>query len=320
MTVAAWIVGGTGQLGSALLRTIATQPGVVIQHRQIRWADPQESLQDLADGLAAWVSTPGATSLRLYWAAGSAVTSTTSTATGREVAVFTAFVAILRTALADLPTAIRVSVFFTSSAGGVYSGSNEAPPYSEVSKTVAISPYGEAKLAMEQAVSVLAQETHCRVLIGRVSTLYSSGQRINKAQGFVSQLCLSYILRRPISVYVPLDTIRDYIHADDAAMVIEAAMVRLERSGTDGSKAVVKNIASHSPTTLGEVIHQSRLIFKRAPTLILATSALAAAQIRDLRIGTEQWPDLNDIPRRQLVVGMSETKQSLERQMRAGHL
>jgi hypothetical protein len=52
----------------------------------------------------------------------------------------------------------------------------------------------------------------------------------------------------------------------------------------------------------------------------LASSALAQGQVHDLRISSVIWPELNDIPRRSLVVGLSQTRAALEAQAQASGL
>jgi UDP-glucose 4-epimerase len=120
--------------------------------------------------------------------------------------------------------------------------------------------------------------------------------------------------RSPFSIYVSLDTTRDYIYADDAAEVIRACLDRLGEC--DPGTTVVKNIASQVPTTLGHILHEARVVFKRKPEVILASSALAAGQVMDLRIDSTVWPEINDLPRRPLLVGLAETMAGMELQLR----
>ena len=54
-------------------------------------------------------------------------------------------------------------------------------------------------------------------MIGRFSNLYGPGQNLGKLQGLISRLALSAVTRQPINIFVPLDTIRDYVYVDDAA-------------------------------------------------------------------------------------------------------
>ena len=313
MTISTWVVGSGGLLGSAIVRRLVSRPDTVLIDQRVRWGDVEQSLEDLRVGIRNWLSTEGANRFELVWAAGAAVTSTTRTELDAELDVLRWFIALVAESLASCGLADATSMFLASSAGGVYAGARGAP-FTELTEARAASPYGETKLAMESLVTDFARTAGVRVLVGRISNLYGPGQRIEKPQGFVSQLCKSMLSRKPMAVYVSLDTMRDYIFADDAAETVVRCLARLADSEYAGN-VLVKNIASHVPTTLGHILHEARLVFKRRPDVILAWSSMAAGQVRDLRIDSVTWPDLNDLPRRTLIVGLAETKASMELQM-----
>jgi UDP-glucose 4-epimerase len=313
VTTSTWVVGSTGLLGSAVSRRLSADPQSTMISQAVRWSDSQTSLVDLIAGTRRWLELPGATAFRLVWAAGAGVTATRKNLLEDEVETFKRFASHLEKEIAERKLAAPLSFFLASSAGGIYSGGN-APPFTESSEPSPVSPYGETKLAMEKILIDFARKSTARAAIGRIANLYGPGQRIEKQQGFVSQLCRSMLARRPISVYVSLDTMRDYIFTDDAAVIIQACLERLERDGVAG-KVVVKNIASHAPTTLGHVLHEAKLVFKRSPDVILASSPMAAGQTRDLRIDSTVWTELNDLPRRSLMVGLAETRASMELQL-----
>ena len=78
------------------------------------------------------------------------------------------------------------------------------------------------------------------LLIGRLSNLYGPGQNLAKPQGLVAHVGDSVLRRQPISVYVPLDTIRDYLYASDAGRMVVEALERREqerRSGRSGKRS-----------------------------------------------------------------------------------
>lgn len=312
MTRLEWVIGSSGQLGSAISRAGAARslPHVTAP---IRWADPGLSALDLRAGIGALFE--GEHDERhVYWVAGASVTSATRAAADVEADVFRGFVSALAERVAR-HGAQGLSVFFASSAGGVYSGSPARPPFTESSLPTAISAYGDAKLAMEAALAELSR-LGIPVLIGRFSTLYGPDQRIDKPQGFISHLCRSYLTREPLSIYVSLDTMRDYIHADDAARVARAGLEMVSRLPAS-HKAVVKNIGSLAPSTLGQILAQARLVFKRKPQVVLATSSLSAGQVTDLRIDSVVLPELDAIPRRSLLVGLAQTRAAMDERLRS---
>jgi UDP-glucose 4-epimerase len=310
MTISTWVVGATGLLGSAVTRRLSADPSSTMIAQSVNWKNSAESLRDLTSGTLHWLNETDATAFRLIWAAGAGVTATHRSSLAGESATFQSFIDQLAKEVEARGVSASVTVFLASSAGGIYSGGSQ-PPFTESSQALPVSAYGETKLAMERTITEFAGRTGVRVVVGRISNLYGPGQRIEKQQGFVSQLCTSMLTRRPISVYVSLDTTRDYIFSDDAATLIQACFERVESEDFVGG-AIIKNIASHVPTTLGRVLHEAKLVFKRKPDVILASSPMAAGQVRDLRISSTVWPELNDLPRRSLLIGLAETRASME--------
>src|SRR5690606_33226415 len=121
MSATDWVI-GRGLLGGALVRLSANP----VQTTRIRWADPELSLLDLANGLDELVAREGP--WRIFWSAGAGVTATPRPVLDTEVEVFARFLA----RLSDLPaeTLARGCVFLASSVGGVYAG-NPVPPFTE---------------------------------------------------------------------------------------------------------------------------------------------------------------------------------------------
>lgn len=146
----------------------------------------------------------------IVWAAGAGVVGTTRAALDDEAELVRRFAAAVR----EKRPAGRGALFLTSSAG-MYAGS-VAPPFDERTQPRPLNAYGAVKLLQEQAV---AHELAGSVplVVGRISTLYGPGQNLDKAQGLVTRLCLQAAMRRPIRVFVPMDTLRDYLFVDDAA-------------------------------------------------------------------------------------------------------
>lgn len=315
MRVATWIVGGTGQLGSSLTSLLQSDPEVDLVDQTVRWANAADSVADLAEGLVRLFRSSSAEHFDIVWAAGASVTSASPSALDEEIRVFREFTRVVDEAVAKNDLAGRTTIFLASSAGGIYAGSPH-PPYSEESVPAPISGYGQLKLEMEDAVRALVLRAGIRAVIGRISNLYGPRQRIEKPQGFVSQLCKSMIYRRPMSVYVPLDTTRDYIFTDDAAVVINACLVKVRQTEFAGT-TTVKNVASMVPVTLGHILHEARLVFKRKPDVILALSGLAAGQVRDLRIASTVWTDVDELPRRSLLVGLAQTMAGMQSQFQS---
>lgn len=243
---------------------------------------------------------------RILWCAGAGVTGASAADIDQEVATFSHFLDEL-----ELLAAPGSGVLFiSSSAGGVYAGSSAAP-FSESSVPVAISAYGMGKLAIESRAADFAHRTGNRVILGRIANLYGPGQNLGKAQGLVSHLCRSTLARQPLSIYVSLDTIRDYIFVDDCAEMIVDSVA--PRPWPPNQPVILKVFASQRGTTIADLIGECRRVFKRAPLVVLGTSANSRFQVRDLRLRSEVWTDLDRRSLTTLPAGIAATSASLLR-------
>ncbi len=147
------------------------------------------------------------------------------------------------------------------------------------------------------------------MLVGRLSNLYGPGQDVSKPQGLITQLCRAQLSRQPLSVYVSLDTRRDYLFVDDAAaMVVDG----LEKVTEHGVRAL-KVFASERSTTIGAVLGDLHRITRRRPPVVLGTSATSSLQVRDLRLRSVAWPPSTGLARTPLVAGIAATLQGLSR-------
>lgn len=167
-----------------------------------------------------------------------------------------------------------------SSAGGVYAGCSH-PPFDDRTAPHPLSPYGELKLTQEQAASRLLDAV-CPVVIARISNLYGPGQNLDKLQGLVSRLALSAVTKQPVTMFVSLDTIRDYIDADDAAVVLLHWAHKAVREQPE--HPWIRVVASGQPVSLGALIHLAQDVTRTRIPVAVGEHASAAAQARDLRL------------------------------------
>ena len=120
-----------------------------------------------------------------FWCAGAGVVGTPAAEMAAETETWERFLARLGSVLESTPPASRrpLSVFFASSAGGIYAGSS-AVRLTELSPTHPLSPYGEEKLRQERAlVQWAASHIEVSTLVARISNLYGPGQKSSKPQG-----------------------------------------------------------------------------------------------------------------------------------------
>jgi UDP-glucose 4-epimerase len=181
------------------------------------------------------------------------------------------------------------ALFFASSAGGVYAGSAD-PPFTEATTPVPISPYGRAKLAAEEMFVAFAERVGIPLLVGRISNLYGPGQNLDKPQGLVSQLCKAHATGTPLSLYVPLDTMRDYIYTDDAGAMVAGG---LEAVASAGEGVHLKLLATGRSITVNEVVGEVRRVTRHRPPVVTQPSPVARFHVHDLRLRSTAWPDLS---------------------------
>jgi UDP-glucose 4-epimerase len=248
------------------------------------------------------------------WCAGAGVTASSEDALQLEL------VALRETldALATAPPAGKGTFFFASSAGAIYAGVRE-PPYDESSPVRPLAAYGQAKLDGEALVTAWSQQTGTPSLIGRIANIYGPGQNLAKAQGLISQICRSHLTGQPLSIYVSLDTLRDYLFAPDCARLIVdgLALLAQEQSGT-GPTVVTKILASQRAITIGAVLGEMRRIFKSSPRIVLGASAASAFQARDLSLRSRVWPELDRRSITPFPVGVATTAADLLRRLQNG--
>jgi UDP-glucose 4-epimerase len=246
----------------------------------------------------------------VVWCAGAGVTGTSQAELDSELDVFKSALGSI-TELLCAPGSAPGRLFLASSAGGVYAGAPD-PPYSEETIPQPLAPYGFAKLAAERAATEFAAASGSRVLIGRVANLYGPGQNLSKPQGLISVFARAHLTGQPVSVYVSLDTLRDYIFIDDAADLIADCLERLSRPDVQPGQTVTKIIATQRADTIGALIGACKTVFKRRPRIVLGASPYAKAQAADLRLKSVVWTELDHRPFTPLPVGIDATVRDMQ--------
>jgi UDP-glucose 4-epimerase len=116
---------------------------------------------------------------------------------------------------------------------------------------------------------------------------------------------------RPAAIYVPLDTIRDYLYADDCAGLILDAIDRAHAEARSGPISVTKILASGDGVTVGNLLGVLKVITKRRPNVTLMSSPIAALQASDLRFRSVVWPELDARELTPLAAGIRATVDSV---------
>jgi UDP-glucose 4-epimerase len=312
-----WVIGAGGLLGRAVVRELQSRHVPVLTSK-IPWSDPEAALKEFRRSAERLRDAAASGPWTIAWCAGAGVTGTSQADLEAELLLFSeALVAFEEVLCSD--GGQMGSMFLASSAGGVYAGSS-TPPFTEASPVQPLAPYGFAKLRAEAAVTEFAKRTGVRTLIGRVSNLYGPGQNLQKPQGLISVFAKAHLTGAPVSVYVSLDTLRDYLFVDDASRLVTDALNRLVLDDVLPGETVVKILASQRADTIGNLIGACRAIFKRRPLIILGASPFAKAQAPDLRLRSVIWPELDEHPVTPLAVGINNTVQEVQRLALSGRL
>ena len=276
--VLVWVVGAGGLLGAALVRQFSGPLGNghdIHLPGSLPWGDERALARALGEEAQRFQAAAGSEPWAVVWAAGQASTSSSDAQALGELRALELLIASI-----EQHRPIGHGAFFlSSSAGGVYAGSMN-PPFTSHTAPAPLSAYGRLKLAQEELVTRRLGD-HMAVIVGRFSNLYGPGQDLAKLQGLVSRLALAAVTREPVSMFVSLDTLRDYLFVDDAAAI---ASLHLEAAldAPYGSRIVV--IASGQPTPLGRIIHTVEDVARVRIPIAYGSHASASAQALDLRL------------------------------------
>lgn len=297
------VVGARGLLGSAVTRSLILA-GRGHVRADVPWGQPDLAVGALVSATRTLIET--GVPWRVMWCAGAGVIGTTQSSLDQELATLDGYLSEIRSVVPKNRS--DGAMFLASSAGGAYAASLGSP-FTEATAPVPNSPYGHAKLESERLVTAFAEASGTPSFIGRVANMYGPGQDTSKPQGLISQLCRAHLERRPISIYVPLDTARDYLYVDDAARLAVAGTNRI--SEFPRGEVKIKILASQRGTTVASILGELRRITRRRPLVILGESPLAKFQVRDLRFRSRVWPDIDDLVVTSLPAGISATMQDL---------
>lgn len=293
-----WVIGSGGLLGSALTERFAEDEKPFRPTAPFSWNEPEALKKQFASAAREFGQHCNETWTVCY-AAGRGIMSSTPEDLAKEAVSLSSLLA----ALNDEPLLRSKPATFmlASSAGAIYAESTDET-ISETSAPATLSAYGKEKLKHEGIVMEWAKgRPQTSVLIARLSTLYGPAQAKGKRQGLISHIARSALSRRPIEIFVPMDTMRDYLHVRDAARDIALTLEEMKGSGT----TVTKIVASEEPTTIAEIIGIFRRILRTPPRISTGTRTNAARYPHRMKFRSVVMPHA-DAKRTSLLLGISE--------------
>lgn len=283
MTAApAWIVGSGGLLGSSVARRF---PRWIPGPARFSWDSPAALESELRSAADAYLR-DSVGPWTVLWCAGAGVVGTTAEAMARETQALKVLLDRLGAAAGSRP-----GVFFlASTAGGLYGGSRQVP-ITEETPVLPVSDYGRAKLGQEEMLSSWAAgRPAVSTFVGRLSNLYGPDQNLAKPQGLIAHLSRCLLHHVPAHVFAPLDTLRDYLYAPDAAEQIRSGVERLR--GLPPPVRVTKILASGQTSSIAQILVVFSRIAKRQPRIVCSASPLSALQASRLPLRSTVWADL----------------------------
>ena len=298
-----WVVGAGGLLGSAVVRAGRERGDTVLASSNVPWLDASgtvEAIRADAQQLAELIARESSQRWGIVWTAGHATTASGPQQLDSELATFRSCLEAMNAELGQVPGG---TFTLASSAGGVYAGSDN-PPFSSKSEPCPLGGYGQLKLQQEAAATERL-DPNIHVLIARIANLYGPGQDLSKLQGLISRLALTSVTKEPLTMFVPLDTLRDYITADDAAARL------LHWMSVNDAPLTIRIIASGQATSLGYLVNLMKDITRTATPIAYGLHASAAYQSADLRLVPDKDRAINDLPLTSLPAGIKSVYEDI---------
>jgi UDP-glucose 4-epimerase len=253
----AWITGARGFIGRHLAKRLADAGDTVagIGHGAwpaadaARWGVKNwiEGPVDAA-GLERLAASGGAPDAIYHLAGGSSVGKSLAAPLEdfRRTADSTA--TLLEWARLDAPSAAIVAV----SSAAVY-GNGHAGPIDEDAALRPVSPYGSHKVVMEQLCQSYARSFGAKIAIVRPFSVYGRGL----AKQLLWELCLKLERGEPVALGGTGEELRDWLHVDDAARLIEEAASRASDevapvNGGRGAGVTVREIVALARAAWGD--------------------------------------------------------------------
>jgi UDP-glucose 4-epimerase len=309
MTVA-WVVGAGGLLGRALTNQLRqTGTRLFSPSPRLAWGEERLLPDQIAQGITAFAHhTRQAGAWELYWAAGITGMGSPEPMIAAELRALQSFLEAVvgEPTLREIPGRFLLS----SSAGGIYADTSQTV-VDETSPTAPTTPYAWGKLRQEQLVrQSLLPSLGCRVLLARISTLYGPAHPGDTRQGLITTIARGMVRNQPVPIFVPLDTIRDYLDSQDAARIGLASL----RSLPVGADPTLKIIASERPTTVAEIVATFRRVAHRRLLFTTGVGEHSGLYARRFRFHSRVFPELGRLAQTTLLHGVARVL-AAERQL-----
>ena len=297
----AWVIGEGGLLGSSLKIELARDGDTLYSPSStFSWGNPSELMAQLIIALKQFETLAKQEDRwAIYWAAGVGNMHSKASDLKSETQVLAMLVKMIQGSTLDM----SVGTFqFASSAGAIYAGSSEQV-ITEDSPIAPINPYALEKLEQEKLIAQLqACDPRFTILISRISSVYGRRKKDMNKQGLLGQIAEKVVRNEVIYIYVSLQTMRDYIHVDDAARAIVKVVHHAQRVGG----LSIKIIASQSSYSIAQIISKFNKIGRRRVRIISHTIESSKFYRRGMRFESKHLIDETSFQIRPVLVGISQ--------------
>ncbi len=198
----------------------------------------------------------------------------------------------------------RPRLVFTSTGGALY-GDTARPPHGETTPKDPDSPYGVAKLAVEQYLGYYARIHGLETATVRFANVYGPRQDPHGEAGVVAIFCQRILAERPLTIFGDGMQTRDYVHVRDAveATYLAATQPLLPAGGVDARAFNVGTGVATSVVDLAETLR--RASGRDAP--IEFAPKRAGEQLESYLTTTKAKTVLGWRPRVDLEAGLADT-------------
>ena len=303
-----WVIGRGGLLGNGVEKQFRFGD-VYLPTEKLMWSESVQLQSQIAENCRQFSQVVSDSQWTIFWCAGKGTLSSTTEQMSEETRNFQAFLKSVEQnfALKRLQNGL---IFYASSAGGVYAGS-ENQPFTEHTIPKPTTAYGVAKLTQEDLLRDFSDRLGVRALVGRISNLYGANQNFSKNQGLISTICYSILRRQPINLFVPLETSRNYVYVADASQIIvDAAKIVLADTGS--TYKFVKLVVADENLTVGNIISIAKTVFRVRPLITASSNAKISKQPRSLNFKSVALLDADSFCKTQFSVGIKRVMADLQ--------
>ena len=302
-----WVIGRGGLLGNSVEKQ-CRYSDIYAPTEKFVWSDSAQLQIQFAENCRQFSQIVSDSQWAIFWCAGKGTLSSTTEHMSEETRNFQEFLKSVEQNFA-LKLLQNGLIFHASSAGGVYAGS-ENQPFTEHTTPKPTTAYGVAKLNQEDLLREFSDRFGVRVVVGRISNLYGANQDFSKNQGLISTICYSILRRRPINLFVPLETSRNYVYVADASRIIVDA-VKIVLADTGPTHKFIKLVVADENLTVGNILSIAKTVFRVRPLITASSNAKANKQPRSINFKSVALLDADLFCKTRISVGIKRVMADL---------